>query len=97
MKKLILLGFISVLSSCNNQPLKPIEKYQDRGFIITNIVSFGNNNNLITLKNKDTIMDVTVLKFDVRNLEIGDSLISSRHTYKSSISTCNEQVHNKNQ
>lgn len=96
MKKLLLFGFISILFSCTNKPLVPIEKYQNQGFILVDVFSIPTAA-IIKIKNKDTIMEIAVLKFDIKDMKFGDSLISKKPTYKSSTTNVDEQFHNKNQ
>lgn len=61
--------FAAILVSCEDP--KPIEKYYGHGYVV---VSIKPNGGWVTLKNKDTIFRVDLIKFDIENLKIGDTL-----------------------
>ena len=74
MKKIILITAISILLlGC--EELKPIEKYGGGKYVITDIhwYNFGKRAE-IQLKNKDTIFEVRIIKFDAMDLKVGDTI-----------------------
>ena len=74
MKKLFLILFCAILTSCFKEP-KPIEKYQGKGYVvIENPFKWSSSRTALVLKNKDTIISVFVPPFDAKNLKIGDTL-----------------------
>lgn len=72
MKKLIILMSL-LLISCSDNP-QPIEKYEGKGYVVAMIGANYGNTQIIQLKSKDTIIIVTILCFDAKNLKVGDSL-----------------------
>jgi len=76
MKKIILITAISILLlGCENLEEKPIEKYGGGRYVITNIhwFDFGRKAE-IQLKNKDTIFEVRIIRFDAENIKVGDTI-----------------------
>ncbi len=74
MKKIILITAISILLlGC--EKLKPIEKYGGGRYVITDIdwYDFGKRAK-IQLKNKDTIFEVRIIRFDAENIKVGDTI-----------------------
>lgn len=75
MKKLIILLVICFTSCIEYKKLQPIEKYKNKEFVLIKKVNIGTGDTkLCTLKNKDTIIHVKLLAFDVENLQIGDTI-----------------------
>lgn len=78
--KILLLSLL--LYSCDSgkwENLKPIEKYQNKGFVVIEepihkVDAF--NYSIVRLKSKDSIFLVYVPSFDGLNLKIGDTLKS---------------------
>lgn len=70
MRNLFFTVFFSAILVVCYDP-KPIEKYYGHDYVVVDI----NSNGLwIKLKNKDTIFRADLLKFDMKNLKIGDTL-----------------------
>jgi len=79
MKKLFLflVLFCAFLMSCSFKEPKPIEKYQDKGYVLIEApIAWSPSKVTLILKNKDTIIEVAVPSFDALNLKIGDTLKS---------------------
>ena len=79
MKKLFLFLVLFCTISCSFKEPKPIERYQDKGYVLIEEPGRWNNSKLLLkLKNKDTIIEVAVPPFDALNLKLGDTLKSKR-------------------
>jgi len=77
MKKLFLFLILFCAISCSFKEPKPIERYQDKGFVLIEEPMKWNGSKLfLKLKNADTIIEVAVPPFDALNLKIGDTLKS---------------------
>ena len=78
MKKLFLflVLFCTILMSCSSKEPKPIERYQDKGYVLVEEPSKWDQKTFLVLKNSDTIIEVVVPSFDALNLKIGDTLKS---------------------
>lgn len=72
MKKLLFLICFCAIS-CNMKSPEPIEKYGGGRYVITNIYMAGKGEGM-TLKNADTIFDITVLRFDRKKYNVGDTI-----------------------
>ena len=74
MRKLLLLLFLAFCAiSCNMKSPEPIEKYGGSKYVITNIYTASKGSGM-TLKNADTIFDITVLRFDRKRYNVGDTI-----------------------
>lgn len=73
MRKIILLLLVFSAISCNFRKPEPIEKYGGGKYVITNIYTAGKGDGM-TLKNADTIFDITVLRFDREKYNVGDTI-----------------------
>ena len=73
--KMLLVAVLFSLVSCKERAVEPIEKYGGSRYVVTNlrVISWGRLADL-QLKNKDTIFEIRVLIFDVKNIKIGDTI-----------------------
>jgi len=77
MKKLFLLLILFCSISCSFKEAKPIEKYQDKGYVLIETpLDWSSSKTYLLLKNADTIIEVAVPPFDALNLKVGDTLKS---------------------
>ena len=89
MKKIILITVVSILLlGCRYVEPKPIEKYGGGKYVITEIhwYDFGRKAEIL-LKNKDTIFEVRIIKFDAMDLKVGDTIKQSNEIFKSASCT----------
>jgi hypothetical protein len=70
-KFLLLLVFIV---GCERKKTMPIETYGGSKYVVVNYEITPLNVRNLQLKNKDTIFWVTVLTFDCKNINIGDTI-----------------------
>ena len=62
------------ITSCEREMVKPIETYGGLKYIVTRKDLTLKKNYNLQLKNKDTIFWITVLYFDGKYINIGDSI-----------------------
>jgi len=75
MKKILLaILLITLIISCKKEYTTPIEKHGGSRFVVAETRSTLFNDFNLLLKNKDTIFWVTVLNFDGRDIEVGDTI-----------------------
>lgn len=75
MKKFVGIVLLSLsFLSCRHEIPEPIERYGGSKYVITNINLTVREHWKIQLKNKDTIFNIYVLRFDGKGLKIGDTI-----------------------
>jgi len=73
MKKLLILLIFAIIIGCSNT-LKPIEKYKGKVIVDINGSFEHNIQTTVLLKNQDSIIKVQLLKFDLLNYKVGDTI-----------------------
>jgi hypothetical protein len=75
MKKLLLILALTTLS-CSDRVVEPIDKYKNKGIVYLSYrgIFKSPDEAIIKCKTKDSIFEIRVDRFDMKNLQPGDTI-----------------------